>query len=158
MAGPKAEAQEQEVEEKRRRFNRYMSRHGLKSTRQRHTVAEVFFGTTSHLTIEDVLELVRKRDPRIGYATVYRTLKLLNEAGLADERHFGDGLARYEQADGSEHHDHMICTRCQKVIEFVDDEIERLQEAAAKRYNFRINRHRLELYGVCAECRKKAAD
>ena len=86
-------------------------------------------------------------------ATVYRTMKLLVEAGIAHERRFEDSLTCYERAD-AEHHDHLICTACNKIIEFEDPEIEERQEAVAAKYGFRISNHRLELYGLCAECQR----
>ena len=101
----------------------------------------------------ELLAKVRASDPRVGYATVYRTLKLLTECGVANERRFGDGLTRYELADETTHHDHLICTGCEKIVEFENEEIERLQEEVATRNGFTIKTHRLELYGLCARCR-----
>lgn len=140
------------IDEKRGRFAEHISRHGLKTTRQRNCVADVFFAQDDHLTIEEMLELVRKEDPKIGYATVYRTLKLLTEAGLAAERKFADGVARYEQALGQKHHDHMVCTECGEVIEFVSDKIEELQDSIAAKHGFKLRSHKLELYGICKNC------
>ncbi|MEM7139075.1 MAG: transcriptional repressor [Myxococcota bacterium] len=146
---------EQDLEQLRSRLNDYMSRHGLRSTGQRRVVTEEFFASHGHLSIEDLLEQVRRVEPKIGYATVYRTLKLLKECGLANERHFGDGVSRYEVAWEDEHHDHLICPQCEKIIEFEDAKIEELQKKVARRYDFELVSHKLELYGVCAECRKK---
>jgi Fur family ferric uptake transcriptional regulator len=133
-----------------------MTKHGLRSTEQRRVVTEMFFGSSGHLSIEDLLDRVRVDEPRIGYATVYRTLKLLKECGLAFERHFGDGVSRYEVAWEDEHHDHLICVECEKIIEFEDDAIEDLQHDVAARLGFKLVRHKLELYGVCAACQAKA--
>ncbi|MFT5359110.1 MAG: Fur family ferric uptake transcriptional regulator, partial [Polyangiales bacterium] len=108
------------------RLESYMDQHGLRSTSQRRLVTDVFFRSTEHLSIEDLLAAVREREPKIGYATVYRTLKLLKKCGLANERHFGDGVSRYEVAHEDEHHDHLICVDCDRIIEFENDEIERL--------------------------------
>jgi Fur family transcriptional regulator, ferric uptake regulator len=143
---------EHNVEQLRARLNDYMSKHGLRSTEQRRLVTEMFFGTTEHLSIEDLLDRVRVEEPRIGYATVYRTLKLLKECGLAFERHFGDGVSRYEVAWEDEHHDHLICLDCEKIVEFEDDAIEDLQHKVAARLGFKLVRHKLELYGVCGGC------
>ena len=143
---------EHDVEQLRTRLNEYMSKHGLRSTEQRRVVTEMFFATEGHLSIEDLLDKVRIEEPRIGYATVYRTLKLLKECGLAFERHFGDGVSRYEVAWEDEHHDHLICTECEKIIEFEDDAIEKLQHDVAARLGFTLVRHKLELYGVCPDC------
>jgi len=111
--------------------------------------------TTEHLSIEDLLDRARVEEPKIGYATVYRTLKLLKECGLAFERHFGDGVSRYEVAWADEHHDHLICVECEKIIEFEDADIEELQHRVAARLGFMLVRHKLELYGLCAECQAK---
>lgn len=146
---------EQDLEQLRSRLNDYMTQHGLRSTGQRRVVTEQFFTSHGHLSIEDLLEQVRRVEPKIGYATVYRTLKLLKECGLANERHFGDGVSRYEVAWEDEHHDHLICVECEMIVEFADDRIEELQEKVAKKQGFRLVRHKLELYGVCSECRAR---
>jgi len=144
-----------DVEQLRARLNDYMAKHGLRSTEQRRLVTEMFFATSEHLSIEDLLDRVRVEEPKIGYATVYRTLKLLKECGLAFERHFGDGVSRYEVAWANEHHDHLICIECEKIVEFEDGDIEELQHGVAARLGFSLVRHKLELYGVCADCRAK---
>lgn len=148
---------EQDLEQLRSRLNDYMTRHGLRSTGQRRVVTEQFFASHGHLSIEDLLEQVRRVEPKIGYATVYRTLKLLKECGLANERHFGDGVSRYEVAWEDEHHDHLICIECEKIVEFEDDQIEELQKKVAKKHGFRLVRHKLELYGICSDCQAKKA-
>ncbi len=132
----------------------YMSKRGLRSTDQRHVIVETFFTVANHVSIEELLAEVRAKDPRVGYATVYRTLKLLTECGVAYERHFGDGLARYELADDASHHDHLICVDCGKIIEFEEPRIESLQDAIAQRYGFLLKSHRHEMYGLCADCQK----
>lgn len=136
----------------RQRLADYMQRKGLRSTAQRRLVTEVFFRSDAHLSIEDLLEKVRRKDPKVGYATIYRTLKLLKESGLAHERHFGDGVSRYEVARQDEHHDHLICTECGRIVEFEDDRIERMQEGVAKEHGFALHRHKHELYGICEPC------
>lgn len=148
---------EHDVEQLRTRLNDYMARHGLRSTEQRRVVTEMFFSSQGHLSIEDLLEQVRLEEPKIGYATVYRTLKLLKECGLAYERHFGDGVSRYEVAWEDEHHDHLICVECEKIVEFEEDNIEQLQQKVANKYGFKLVRHKLELYGICSDCRAKRA-
>jgi len=146
---------EHDIEQLRARLNDYMGRHGLRSTEQRRVVTEMFFASGGHLSIEDLLDQVRVKEPKIGYATVYRTLKLLKECGLAFERHFGDGVSRYEVAWSDEHHDHLICVECEKIIEFEDDDIEGLQHQVAAKHGFKLVRHKLELYGVCPDCQAK---
>ena len=137
----------------RARLQTYMNKKGLRSTAQRRLIVDTFFEGSPHITIEDLLADVRARDRGIGYATVYRTLKLLAECGVASERRFGDGLSRYELSDeANTHHDHLICSSCGKITEFEEPQIEELQEAVATRYGFQINSHKHEMYGICAEC------
>lgn len=134
-------------------FQAYLTKKGLKSTRQRDIIAECFFSQTGHLSIEDLLAISRKEYPRLGYATVYRTLKLLTECGLAAERRFGEGQTMYEAAGDLEHHDHLICLECNHVLEFHNEDIERLQERVARTFGFTVIRHRHELYGLCPRAR-----
>lgn len=130
----------------------YIVQNGLKSSRQRELIAEVFFRSGGHLRVEDLLEKVREVDPKIGQATVYRTMKLLTECGLAEAHQFGDGHTRYEpQATPDEHHDHIICEQCGKIVEFFDPRIEELQDSVAKKHGFEITGHRMELYGRCKD-------
>ena len=133
----------------------YLTGQGLKTTRQRDRVLSVFTAAKKHLSAEELYLLVKKSDPKIGYATVYRTLKLLANAGLAVERRFEDGIARYEYAATRAHHDHLICTRCGAIVEFEDEQIEQLQDAVARKNGFVVQDHRMELYGLCAGCRPK---
>lgn len=134
-------------------FDEHLVDHGLKSTRQRSVIARSFFEKGGHLTLSQVHELVGQQDKSIGFATVYRTLKLLVAAGLADEHRFGDGdQAFYEVSGDRDHHDHMICVECDTILEYEEPEIERLQEMLAKKMGFKLMGHRHELYGLCAEC------
>lgn len=155
MAGEKHQHQ-LDLNELRARLDDYMARHGLRSTAQRRLVTDVFFRSEEHLSIEELLQKVRSADERIGYATVYRTLKLLKDSGLAYERHFGDGVSRYEVAHEDAHHDHLICTECGKIVEFENDRIEQLQDELAEKHGFVLTRHKLELYGLCGDCRAQA--
>jgi Fur family transcriptional regulator, ferric uptake regulator len=141
------------VEALHTRLNKYMARRGLRSTAQRRLVTDVFFRSRGHLSIEELLAQVRAQDSKVGYATVYRTLKMLAESGLANERHFGDGVSRYEIAHHGSHHDHLICVKCGRIEEFEDERIEKLQEGVAKRHGFALTSHKHELYGVCGDCR-----
>ncbi len=145
------------LERLRARLQTYMAKKGLRSTAQRRLIVDTFFEGSPHVTIEDLLAEVRSRDRGIGYATVYRTLKLLAECGVASERRFGDGLSRYEVADEADtHHDHLICVSCGRITEFEEPRIEALQEEVAARHGFEITSHKHEMYGTCAECRAKA--
>ena len=130
----------------------YLHDKGRRCTPQRQRIVEVFIRSAGHLTTEELYDRVRLEDPSLGQATVYRTMKLLCDAGLAREVRFGDGIARYELR-GETHHDHLICERCGLNIEVVDPEIERLQEALAHRHGFTPTSHRLYLYGICQQCR-----
>jgi Fur family ferric uptake transcriptional regulator len=135
------------------KFKDYLLTQGLKTTQQRELILDEFLRSTSHLSTEELYLRLRRKNPRIGYATVHRTLKLFAECGIAEQRHFGDGQARYEASDHDEHHDHLICVTCGKIVEFEDPRIEELQVEVAGGHGFTIERHRLELYGCCADCR-----
>ena len=133
-------------------FKDFLLTQGLKSTHQRELILDEFLRAGSHLSTEDLYLRLRKENPRIGYATVHRTLKLFAECGIAEQRHFGDGQARYEASKHDEHHDHLICIACGRIVEFEDPRIEELQDEVAGAHGFTIERHRLELYGCCQDC------
>ena len=132
-------------------FTRFLRGKGCHNTQQRRAIVSVFFQEEGHLTIDDLYGRVQRHDPTVGQSTVYRTMKLLCEAGLAKEVSFGGGVVRYEQASDW-HHDHLICERCGKSIEVVDHKIEALQERLVRQYGFTPTQHRLYLYGICPEC------
>lgn len=133
------------------RLTAHMRANGLKITRQRELILRTFLDARKHLSIEELLHLVRGRDPGIGHATVYRTMKLFVQAGIASERHFTEGASLYEfeAEDEEDHHDHLICRDCGRILEFEDPDIERLQEEVARRLGFRLQDHRMELFGEC---------
>lgn len=134
------------------KLQRYLTKNRLKSTKQRDMIVDAFYGMNGkHVTIEELLEASRKKNSNIGYATVYRTLMLLVDAGIATQRHFHEGQSLFELVT-DEHHDHLICTNCNKIIEFENEEIEKLQEKVAKKFNFKLTGHRMELYGLCPKC------
>ena len=141
-------------EVEKRVFLDHIQAAGLRRTGQRDLILEIFLSTEEHLTSEDLYTLVRKMDPSVGQTTVYRTLKLLTEAGLAREVRFGDGKTYYEHHYNHAHHDHMICTECGKVIEFFSPDIESLQDQMADNFGFRPTHHSLRLWGICAECQQ----
>ncbi|ASP21393.1 ferric uptake regulation protein [Antarctobacter heliothermus] len=120
---------------------------GLRMTEQRRTIADVLDSATDHPDVEDLYARASARDPNISIATVYRTVKLFEEAGILERVDFGDGRARYEDAE-REHHDHLIDLNSGEVIEFVDPDIEALQEKIAAKLGYRLKGHRMELYGV----------
>ncbi len=135
-----------------RTLTSYLEEHSLKNTKQRSAILDVFLSATGHITSEVLFQQVRELHPNIGYTTVYRTMKLLCDAGLASERRFDDGITRFEIAH--EHHDHLVCTRCGKIIEFECAMIEKTQNEIAERHGFRVLRHRHELYGHCGDCQE----
>ena len=139
---------------KKKLFHDYITRKGLKSTRQRDVILDCFLSSERHMSIEELYLKLRAKNPNIGYATVYRTLKLFAEAGIANEIQFGDGQTRYEHVSEGEHHDHLVCTRCGAITEFENETIEKLQTEVAVNHGFLIETHKLELYGICAKCRK----
>jgi Fur family ferric uptake transcriptional regulator len=149
---------EHEFQSERDIFEAHIRKAGLRRTSQRDLILDMFLRTEDHLTMEDLYWLVQKEDPSVGQTTVYRTLKLLAQAGLAREVRFGDGKTYYEHHYNHEHHDHLICTECGKVIEFFSPEIESLQEKTAVELGFTLTNHSLRMWGLCAECRKTVKD
>ena len=133
-------------------FLEHIQAAGLRRTGQRDLILETFLSTEDHLSSEDLYWLVHKLDPTVGHTTVYRTLKLLTEAGLARETRFGDNKTYYEHHYNHQHHDHMICTECGQVIEFFSQDIEELQDQMADKFGFRPTHHSLRLWGVCSDC------
>jgi Fur family transcriptional regulator, ferric uptake regulator len=136
-------------------FHSRLRERGLKSTSPRDDIARVFFRLGRHISAEELYGEVKKINQHVGYATIYRTLKLLKECGMLSERHFDEGQARYEVA-GEHHHDHFICENCAKIIEFEDDGIERMQQEVARKLGVTLLRHKMELYGLCDDCRAKS--
>jgi Fur family ferric uptake transcriptional regulator len=136
-------------------FKTLLSEGGLKSTKQRDEILRIFLNSSGHKNLSQIYTRVVKTDPKIGYATVYRTLKLLTRLGLADQRKFADGETRYEPTSAGNHHDHLICLDCGKIIEFEDQALEALQNDIAQRHHFEVFHHRMELYGRCVGCNQK---
>lgn len=138
--------------EKKRVFNAYAAKQGLRSTRQRDVILDIFLSTHEHLSVEELYLKVKASHPGVGQATVYRTLKLFVDAGLAREMTLPDGQTRYEHQLAGEHHDHLICTRCNRIIEFEDATIEQLQQEIAQRHGFLLTGHKMQLCGICPAC------
>lgn len=139
-------------------FLRFMSRKGLNTTTQRKAIAEAFFTYPGHHSLEEFYRHVNSFDSSIGQSTVYRTLKLLCEAGLATETQFSDNITRFEVAFPHRHHDHMVCLKCGRIIEITDPEIEKLQLALAKKNGFVLTGHSHTLYGYCGNCSQGGAE
>ena len=138
-------------EVEREALARYLEDHALKRTKQREAILDVFLEVSGHISSEELFQRVRSLHPGIGFTTVYRTMKIFCEAGLAVERTFEDGVTRYEIPH--EHHDHLVCVRCGRIVEFECSMIESAQDRIANEYGFRLLRHRHELYGHGESCR-----
>jgi len=143
------------VREAEQIFHQHLKRVGLKHTEQRDTILRTFLETRDHLSTDELHRLVRQKDARIGFTTVYRTLKLLAECGLASAVEFQDGVARYEQQYNRRSHHHMVCTECGSSVEFFSPEIERVEQDIGRKYRYATTRHSFQIYGVCEECRRK---
>lgn len=135
-----------------RQFEEFLARQNLRLTGQRQVIVDAFLKQKGHVSAEELYRKVQKSAPDIGFTTVYRTLKLLSQAGLATSKNFGDGYARFEATTQQTHHDHLICTQCGKIIEFVNDQIESLQQSIAEQHGFTVTEHTLDIYGVCRDC------
>jgi Fur family ferric uptake transcriptional regulator len=136
-------------------FDQYKSEKGLKTSQKRLSIIGYFLQEDRHFSVEELYNEVKKVYPKASYSTVYRTLKLLADSGLAHICSFGDRTMRYEPAHKAEHHDHLVCQRCGTIIEFENTEIESLQKKVAQKHNFLVVLHKFELYGLCANCQKK---
>lgn len=136
-------------------FADYLAAQNLKMTPQRRLILDTLIKHDNHVSSEELYAKVKKRDKSIGQATVYRTLKLLNESGLIEPLDFADGVVRYEMSYGESHHDHLICENCGENIEILDEVIETRQEEIAVHHGFILKRHKMYLYGICGNCRKR---
>jgi Fur family ferric uptake transcriptional regulator len=145
----------QMVREAQEILHQHLKRVGLKQTAQRDTILRIFLETRDHLSIDELHRLVQKKDPGIGYTTVYRTLKLLAECGLASVVAFHDGVARYEHQYNRRSHHHMVCTECGSSVEFFSQEVGQLEREIGRKYRYLTTRHTFQIYGVCEECREK---
>lgn len=140
------------------KFRNYLRSRDLPITEQRMRVAQVLFSTHKHVSVEEILERLQAEGVLIGKATVYRTLDLLIASGLVREHDFGEGFKRYEYLAGPADHEHLICESCGKLIEFTSAEIDQLQRELARAHNFQPRYHRLEVYGLCEDCRTVARE
>jgi Fur family transcriptional regulator, ferric uptake regulator len=136
-------------------FKGYLAGKGLKHSNPRDWILEVFLGMENHVTVDELWAAVKIKYPSVGYATVYRTIKLLCQSGLCSEIRFEDGTSRYEHLFGHNHHDHLICIECGRCIEVFDEEIEALQDNLMKKQGFVPQYHRMNLYGTCKNCLNK---
>jgi Fur family ferric uptake transcriptional regulator len=138
-------------------FRRYLQDHNLPVTSQREAVAEVVLFAKEHLSVGDIERGLRARGLHVGKATVYRTLDLLRAAGVVQEHDFGEGFKRYEPQEAQGHHEHLICIECGRVVEFSSERLERMKSLIAEEHGFRAHHYRLEIYGICRDCRQRDA-
>jgi len=136
----------------KREFRTIFHQNGFRISEQRDAIVDIFFATEQHLSVPDIMRELRTRGVEVSESTVRRIMKLLSEYGIAQERFFEGQEVRYEHRHIGEHHDHLICLRCRKIIEFQNSELERIQEYVAHSSGFHPIRHKLELYGICQEC------
>ncbi|MBQ46770.1 MAG: transcriptional repressor [Zetaproteobacteria bacterium] len=134
------------------KLNDHLESKGLKQTKQRKAIVEYFLEMENHLSAEELYDHIRKSGDHIGLATIYRTLTLLKEAGLVEQNQFIENKTVYETRHPDSHHDHLICMKCGKIIEFEDNEIEDLQKKVAINHNFKLVSHSLDLFGFCEAC------
>ena len=130
----------------------HLAKHQLKLTRQRELILSAFL-KQEHVTAETMYHQLAKKDPHLGLATIYRTLNLFCEAGLAQARHFGT-QTQYDNVSHKGHHDHLICTGCGALIEFYNEQIEQLQDEIVRRYRFKPLHHSHRIFGICLDCQK----
>jgi Fur family ferric uptake transcriptional regulator len=135
-------------------FIDYLKEHNFKWSRQRDHIVDIFLSAKGHVTADELYYLVTKKYPQIGYATVYRTLKLLSKCGLASSARFGNKFAQFESTQKRRHHDHIICTECGRIVEFESAKIEKLQDSVARHHGFTVTHHKMVLYGMCPSCTK----
>lgn len=134
-----------------KRLNAYLDKANLKQSKQRNLVIECLLELKEHVSAEELHQHLKSRNNNTGLATVYRTLNLLKDAGLVEQKQFMDGKSVFEVISPDSHHDHLICTLCERVIEFENEAIERLQEKVAAEFGFKLSDHRLDLFGECLD-------
>ncbi len=137
------------------RFRRHLRDHRLPLTRQRNLVAQTVLLSDEHLSVEGIQRQLKDRGERVGTATIYRTLEVLVQSGLVRANDFGEGFKRYEPMPQQEHHEHLVCVRCGRLVEFANDRLERMLPIIADEHAFQHQHHRVEIYGVCQQCRRR---
>lgn len=136
-------------------FSEYLKSNGLKMTRQRRLILEAFLEVDGHLSADELYEVVRKQDSRVGFTTVFRTMKAMTECGLARETDLNDGRIRFERLYRTPKHHHIVCQECNKTIEFYSPDLEEMQAKIASEYGLQPVQQRLQIFGVCKECQEK---
>jgi len=143
------------VSEEQKIFGDYIRAEGLRETGQRMNILKAFLNADDHVSAEDIYRLVNVRKRKVGFTTVYRTMKLISSCGLAREVMFDDGVARFEHTYGRQHHHHLVCTKCKKVIEFSSKTMDAAEKALLKEHGFELQYHQYEIFGLCRECREQ---
>ncbi len=136
------------------KWDKFKKEKRFKNSEKRKIIMFYFLRKDRHYTAYELYEEMKKNGINVGYTTVYRTLKNLKESGIADIIEVGDGFLRFEPTHNA-HHDHFICEKCGEIIEFYDEDIEKMQLEIAKKYNFKVNSHKLEIFGICEKCRRR---
>ena len=136
-------------------FEDYIRSSGLRETAQRQNILDAFLDSKKHVSVEDLHRILAGRKCRVGYVTVYRTMKLIANCGLAREVMFDDGISRFEPALDRQHHHHLFCTDCKSVIEFSSGTLEEVEREILREYDFEAHSHNYEIFGLCSKCRGK---
>ena len=136
-------------------FRQHLKNKGLLHSKQREQILDVFLKTEKHHTIGDLYELIRKKNPKIGLATVYRAMRVICDAGLARQLDFGDGVKRFEHKYQHQHHHHLVCLKCGRAIEVVSPEIEKVQQGLARKHGFTLVKDTMKIFGICRQCKRK---
>ena len=131
----------------------YLKQKGLKQTSQRNLILDSFLASSKHIAADELHDLIRKKNPRVGFSTVYRTLRLFTECGIAREVNFGDGRARFERGLDKSQHGHLVCTHCGKTEEFPTDSFQKSIKQISSTYSFKTEGHRFEVFGLCKKCK-----
>jgi len=141
-----------EMSKAKEMLRKYMAEHGLRNTSQRQIILSAFLSAGKHITVDELFDRIREKNPEIGYATIHRNLRLMCDSGIADEIKIGKGKTRFEPKLDHDHHDHLICLKCGQFTEVNDEKIEKLQDNLARANDFIPMRHKLEIYGLCKKC------
>lgn len=144
-----------QIKEIHQRFKEILKQRKLRNTKQRAQILETFFSTDGHISVDELYAMLKRTNSKIGYATVYRTLKLLKDLKIAEGIKIDNQKILYEHKYQHQHHDHLICVKCNRFIEITSDEIEKLQEKIANRYSFETLDHKLIIYGICKDCKQQ---
>lgn len=142
-----------EISKAKELLKEYVAKHGLRNTSQREIILRAFLSAGKHITVDELFDRIKEKNPEIGYATVHRNLRLMCDSGIADEIKIGKGKTRFEPKLDHQHHDHLVCLECGQLTEVNDEKIEMLQDKLARENDFIPTRHKLEIYGVCKKCR-----